>query len=94
MPDRRIVIRLGRLDLEVELAFAPTEEAALGLQPEPDEALRTGRDTDRGRVERPVDTLGAVDQVQPAARQVVAMVLDHELVRGAATAAPQAAATS
>ena len=46
--------------------------------------LEPGATPTAGRVERAVDAVAGVDQVEAAAREVVAVVLDHELERGAA----------
>ena len=88
----RRVILFGRFDLEVELAFAPTEEAALGGELEPDQTRRTGCDTDGRWVEGAIDPIARVDEMQPAAREVVAVVLDHELERWPAGVRAAAAA--
>jgi hypothetical protein len=81
-----LVFGLGGLDLEVELAFAAAEEAVPGARLEAHQAAGTRSDADRGRVERAVDAVARIDEVEPAAREVVAVVLDHELERGPAAA--------
>jgi hypothetical protein len=80
------VVLLGGLDLEIELPFGTTQVAVMRPQVEPHETGRTRSDADRGRIERSVDAVAGIDQVQSAAREIVAMVLDHELECCAASA--------
>ena len=79
--EHRGVIRLGRLNVEIELAFGSSEESALSGQLEPNKVGCSGGDTDGRRIEGPIDTLAGVNQVQSAVGEAVAVVLDHELVQ-------------